>query len=151
MGPLYHLLLEEERVQAVKEAVRVLKPGGRLFATIVTRFAPFREAASREPEWVIENPEYSQQMLETGIHEKPEKWAKAYFMHPDDLAPLMGGCGLKTLSLMGCEGVVSGHEENVNALQGDAWQIWVEFNYRLGKEPTLYGASSHLLFVGEKP
>jgi len=151
MGPLYHLLLKEERVRAVKEAVRVLKPGGRIFAAVVTRFAPFRESASRMPEWVIEDPEYSLQMLETGIHEMPEKWAKAYFMHPDELAPLMEGCDIKTLLMVGCEGVVSGHEEKVNELQGEAWQIWVDFNYRLGKEPTLYGASSHLLYVGEKP
>jgi SAM-dependent methyltransferase len=151
MGPLYHLLLKEERLRAVQEAVRVLKPGGRFFAAVVTRFAPFRESASRAPEWVLENPDYAEQMLATGLHEEPEKWAKAYFMHPDEVTPLMEGCGLRSLLLVGCEGIVGGHEDKINELQRKEWQVWVDLNYRLGKEPSLYGASSHLLYVGEKP
>ena len=44
-GPLYHLLQEAERLQVVREARRVLRGNGRLFAAFVSRFAPFRDAA----------------------------------------------------------------------------------------------------------
>jgi S-adenosylmethionine-dependent methyltransferase len=151
MGPLYHLLLEEERAKAVREAVGVLKPGGRFFGAVVTRFAPFRESASSIPDWVLKEHDYALRILDTGLHEEPKKWARAYFMHPDELILLMDGCGLQPLLIVGCEGIVAGHEERVNALQGEDWQIWVELNYRLGKEPCLYGASDHLLYIGEKP
>ena len=70
-------------------------------------------------------------------------WGKE--THPDEIKPLMESCGLKTLRLIGCEGIVAGHEEKVNELKGEAWDIWVELNYRLGREPTLYGAADHLL------
>jgi S-adenosylmethionine-dependent methyltransferase len=149
MGPLYHLLSVEERRQAVLEGMRVLKSGGRFFASFITRFAPFRESASDVPHWILENHDYAMQMLKTGLHEKPEKFAKAYFAHPGEIVPLMEGCGLKTLQLLGCEGVVAGHEEKVNDLQGESWDAWVELNYRLGMEPSLYGASDHLLYIGE--
>jgi S-adenosylmethionine-dependent methyltransferase len=151
MGPLYHLLLEKERVEAIQEAMKILKPRGRFFSSFITRFAPFREAASSVPSWVLENRDYALRMLETGFHEAPEKFAKAYFTHPDDVIPMMEGCGLKTLLLLGCEGVVAGHEEKVNALQGEDWDQWVDLNYRLGQEPSLYGASDHLFYIGEKP
>jgi SAM-dependent methyltransferase len=151
MGPLYHLLLKEERVQAVREAKRVLRRGGRIFSAVVTRFAPFREAARSMPEWVLSNREYAQRMLETGLHEKPTKWAKAYFTHPEQFIPIMEDAGVQTLQVVGCEGIVAGHEDLVNELEGEDWEIWVELNYTLGKEPSLYGASDHLLYVGEKP
>jgi SAM-dependent methyltransferase len=47
MGPLYHLLTIRERLQAVMESERVLKPGGLIFAAFITRFALFRDAASK--------------------------------------------------------------------------------------------------------
>src|SRR5258705_3537485 len=41
LGPLYHLIEHEDRVQALSEARRVLKPGGVLFAAVISRFASF--------------------------------------------------------------------------------------------------------------
>src|SRR5262249_3295711 len=69
MGPLYHLLNENQRRQAVSEARRVLKPSGTVFATVITRYAPARWSAKNEPEW-FEN--YGKQILETGIWPGPE-------------------------------------------------------------------------------
>lgn len=151
MGPLYHLLSHAERVQAVQEAVRVLKPRGRLFAAFITRFALFRYFANGEPGWLAENPEYARQLLDIGIHDRSTGFAKAYYVHPDEVRPLMEDCGLGTLSLVGCEGIGAGHDTKVNELVGEAWEAWADLNYRLGQEPTLYGASDHLLYVGEKP
>lgn len=151
MGPLYHLLSHEERVQAIREAMRVLVPGGRLFASFITRFAPFRYVATGEPAWLAANPAYARQLLETGIHDRPTEFAQAYYAHPTEVVPLMEACGLRTLALVGCEGVVAEHEHKINELAAEAWEAWVELNYGLGQDPSLHGASDHLLYVGEKP
>ena len=151
MGPLYHLLSHTDRVQAIQEAMRVLKPHGRLFAAFITRFAPFRYVANGEPDWLMGNQEYAQQLLETGVHNQPPTtFTKAYYVHPREVVPLMENQGLRTLCLIGCEGVVAGHEGKVNELTGEAWQAWVELNYKLGQDPSLHGAADHLLYVGEK-
>ncbi|MBN2548798.1 MAG: class I SAM-dependent methyltransferase [Anaerolineales bacterium] len=150
MGPLYHLLSFRERVQAIHEARRVLQPGGRLFAAFITRFAPFRYMVMSDPAWLAENPAYALQLLETGIHDNPTGFAKAYYVHPNEVAPLMEGCGLRTLSLVGCEGVLAEFDDQVSELTGKAWEAWVDLNYKLGQDPALYGASDHLLYVGEK-
>ena len=39
LGPLYHLTQAQDRRQALAEARRVLRPGGRLMAVAVSRFA----------------------------------------------------------------------------------------------------------------
>jgi len=151
MGPLYHLFSHGERVQAIQEAMRVLKPRGKLFAAFITRFAPFRYVANGEPDWLVGNQEYALQLLETGVHDQPPTtFTKAYYVHPREVVPLMENQGLRTLCLVGCEGVVAGHEGKVNELMGEAWQAWVELNYKLGQDPSLHGAADHLLYVGEK-
>ena len=148
LGPLYHLLTAVERQQAVAEARRVLKPNGILFAAFITRFAPFRDIAQGYPDWILENREYIEQVLQTGVHDQAIGFTNAYFAHPDEIIPFMEAAGFATLALIGCEGVVAGHEENVNALQGEAWELWVDLNYRLGQDPALRGAADHLLHVG---
>lgn len=150
LGPLYHLQEKEEREVAILEARRVVKSGGLLFAAFITRFAPFRQAASEEPEWVIENYKYAFELLETGKHVKAKAFPSAYFAHPDEIDRLMDECNMQKVALMGCEGVVAGHEGLVNEFEGEDWEKWVELNYQLGQEPSLFGASDHILYVGKK-
>jgi ubiquinone/menaquinone biosynthesis C-methylase UbiE len=149
LGPLYHLQNRKERKAAILEARRVVKTGGLFFAAFVTRFAPFRHAASEEPEWVIKNFGYAFELLHTGKHVKAKAFPSAYFTHPDEIEPLMEECDIQKVMLMGCEGIVAGHERLVNNFEGEDWDKWVELNYRLGQDPSLYGASDHMLYVGK--
>jgi S-adenosylmethionine-dependent methyltransferase len=149
-GPLYHLLVEEERLQAVREAMRLLRPGGSLFATFITRFAQFRWAAYYDATWLARDREYTERFLATGIHRHPDLFTDAYFAHPDEIVPFMESAGLSTVCMVGCEGAVSHNEERVNRLEGDDWAYWAQLNYRLGQEPSMYGASDHLLYIGRK-
>ncbi len=150
MGPLYHLLSEAARRRAVLEARRCLRPGGVIFAAFITRFAPLRDLAARDPAGLLEQPDYVERLWRTGVHDSGEGFTAAYFAHPNEVAPFMEAQGFATLGLLGCEGVVAGHEGEVNALTGEAWTRWVDLNYRLGRDPALWGASDHLLYIGRK-
>ena len=150
MGPLYHLVVESERIQAMREAARVLKPGGTLFAAFITRFSPFRDSAQGYPEWIADNWEYALHLLETGAHEVGRGFTEAYFAHPREVEPLLRAANLEPVIVIGCEGVVAGHESLINKLSGAAWERWVELNYRLGRDPATHGASDHLLAVGRR-
>jgi S-adenosylmethionine-dependent methyltransferase len=152
MGPLYHLLTLRERIQAVMEAERVLKPEGLIFAAFITRFAGFRDAAARGfMTQVAANPKKYLDFLATGVYVADGSgFTDAYFAHPEEVIPLMESVGLHTLALAGLEGVIAGNEAHANQLDGDDWDFWVDLNYRLGLEPSLHGAADHLLYVGRK-
>jgi S-adenosylmethionine-dependent methyltransferase len=154
MGPLYHLLEEAERQQALKEARRVLKPGRPLFAAFLSRYASLRWAAVHEPTWPLENPERMESELATGV--LPPRGAEglgfvAYFAHPAEVAPLIRRAGLEVEIVLGVEGLVSMNEDGVNALSGEAWETWVDLNYRLAPDPSIHGCVEHLLAVAVKP
>jgi ubiquinone/menaquinone biosynthesis C-methylase UbiE len=154
MGPLYHLLAEEDRRQALREARRVLRFGGLLFAAFITRNAVIRWAAKEEPDWIIRHPERLKALLSSGaLRKAPGEpgFTSAHFAHPNEIKPLMESEGFETLDLIACEGVVSMIEEKINELTDEAFAAWVELNYVLGKDPNVHGAAEHLLYVGRKP
>ena len=154
MGPLYHLLEEADREQALVEAQRVLKPGGALFVAFISRYAVPRWAAAHEPTWPLENPELLEAILTSGV--LPPRGAEgerfvAHFAHPTEVAPLCRRAGFEVVIVLGVEGMVSMIEAGVNALSGEDWEAWVDLNYRLAVDPSIHGCVEHLLVVAVKP
>jgi len=152
MGPLYHLLDAGEREKAVREARGVLKPGAPVFAAFITRYAPILYAAAYEPE-MIKDENRLEEMLATGLLKAEVEgrgFTDAYLAHPSEVKPFMEAGGFETLDVIACEGIVGTCEDKINVLTGEQWEGWVELNYRLGKDPTVWGAAYHLLYVGRK-
>jgi ubiquinone/menaquinone biosynthesis C-methylase UbiE len=154
MGPLYHLLEEEQRLQALAESVRVLKPGGPLFAAFITRYAGLRYYATNDPGWLHENPQKAEEALSTGVFPpegKGDQEFVAYFAHPGEVTPLCREAGLEMVATLGVEGLVSMIEEKVNALSGAAWDAWADLNYGVAADPSIHGITEHLLAIAIKP
>ena len=159
MGPLYHLLNETERKQALAEAYRVVKPGGPVFAAFITRYAAHIDAVAHYPERAVEEAQDYLQIAQTGLlPPRPDGDAAdgvvaftAYFAHPTEVAPLCRSVGLDVDTVLGVEGLVSLREELVNALGGDAWEFWVDVNYQIAHDPVVHGGVEHLLAVCRKP
>lgn len=153
MGPCYHLLEREERQQAILEGKRVLKSGGVLLTSFISRYAGHRDAALRDPEWIVREAAESEEILNSGRlgpHRDGPNFI-AYFTHPNEAPALFWEAGLEVNALLGVEGLVGAIEERVNGLDGELWQRWVELNYRVAPDPSIHGTVEHLLVVAHKP
>ena len=154
MGPLYHLLHEEERLAALAEARRVVRPGGLVVAAFISRYAGHRWAAASEPTWLVDDPDSERKLLDSGLLPprplRPGGFV-AYFAHPSEVEPLCRRAGLEVQAVLGVEGLVSQIEEGVNQLTGDAWDRWVDVNWRVAPDPSLHGGAEHLLAVARRP
>jgi SAM-dependent methyltransferase len=149
LGPLYHLLTAEDRSRAACEALRVVRPGGVLFAAFITFYAPFRDAIARGYlKDYVDNPALVEQLLATQAANPG--FTDAWFARPAEVRPWMESFGLRTLTLLAAEGLVTGHEQHINALDEVSFEFWADLNYRFAPDPHLYGAADHLLYVGEK-
>jgi SAM-dependent methyltransferase len=154
MGPLYHLLHADERLCALREVYRVLKPGGHLFAAFLTRYAVARYCAANEPYWPLEEPGIWQQVLDDGILPPRGEEASAfvaYGAHPSEVLPSIRKAGFEPQSLLGVEGLVSMIEGTVNELSGTAWSLWADLNYQVASDPSIHGCVEHLLAIAVRP
>jgi S-adenosylmethionine-dependent methyltransferase len=151
MGPLYHLVEEADRQATLREARRVLRPRGLVFAAFLTRYAPIRKMAKESPEWPLKEPDRFARILEQGVvlaTDREKGFPDSYFAHPTEVKPFMEAGGFETLDLLACEGVVSMIEEKLNKSSPEAFEVWVEVNYRLGRDLCTHGGAEHLLYVG---
>jgi ubiquinone/menaquinone biosynthesis C-methylase UbiE len=151
MGPLYHLLDAGDRRRAILEAKRVLKARGRFFAVYITRTAVLRFWAKYDPMRVAGDRGRYEEHLRTGEVRDNFGFTDVYLAHPREITPAMEDAGFTTLDLVSCEGVISMIREKINDLTGDAWETWMDLNYRLGRDPSNHGTAEHLMYIGEKP
>src|SRR5215218_6986918 len=75
LGPLYHLTDAAERLRALREAYRVLRPGGVTFAAAISRYASALDGVARD---LFADPSFAaivRQDLEQGQHRNAtDKW-----------------------------------------------------------------------------
>jgi SAM-dependent methyltransferase len=155
LGPLYHLQERADRVVALREAHRVLRPGGVVAAAAITRFAPLLDGLARGR---LLDPGFEpilEQDLRDGRHvnpepvDRPEWFTTAYFHHPDELGPELTDAGFALEAVLAVEGPAAFHDELEGWLADpERRELLLRAIRRVEAEPSLLGASSHLLAVG---
>lgn len=151
MGPLYHLVAEADRKAAVSEASERLRPGGILVSSFISRFGVMGDLLKNVPHW-IEGQAEVRSLLSKGRRpdDSPRGGFRGYFALVTEIAPLHEALGFETLRLAGIEPGISADDESYNQLEGRQRQLWLDLFHEISTEPSILGASRHLLYVGRK-
>jgi ubiquinone/menaquinone biosynthesis C-methylase UbiE len=155
LGPLYHLTERADRVQALREAYRILKPGGVVIAAAISRFASLMSGLMDDLLKERVFAEIVTRDLQDGQHRNPENhpayFTTAFFHHPDELKAEALEAGFTVDGPFGVEGP-SWMTANLDAYTDDPalWARLLDFMARIETEPTMLGVSSHLLVAGRK-
>src|SRR5262249_24929580 len=154
-GPLYHLTDRADRLRALREAHRALRPGGVLLAAAISRFASALDGLCRG---FLKDPPFAEIVrrdLTDGQHRnptgRPEYFMDTFFHHPDELHTEVVQAGFASAA--------------VYAVEGPCWLLpdfdawWENGEYRerllqiartLETERALLGVSAHLVAAATK-
>jgi len=154
-GPLYHLTAKQDRLQALREAHRVLKPGAICLAVGISRFASTMDGLRRGLLKDARFAEIAKQDLKNGQHRNPtgnlEYFTDTFFHHPDELRDEVASVGFRVSGVYGVEG------PSWLLPDVDAWWADSELRERLLQiarevetETALIGASAHIMAAAHK-
>lgn len=154
LGPLYHLPERPDRIAALEESLRVLKPGGVLFCAAISQFASLLDGLKKG---YLFNPEFSKIVLKDlneGRHENPEMdpryFTTARFHRPEELEEEITEAGFDLMKTVGLEGPAW--------LLGNFDDLWADASKRaemltflklIETESSLLGVSAHILSVAK--
>lgn len=156
LGPLYHLTDRSDRVRALNEGARVVRPGGLVFVAAISRFASLLDGLSRA---FLLDPRFRtlvEHDLRDGQHRNPDRvphwFTTAYFHHPSELPDEAAAAGLRCVEVVGVEGVAGWFGNVFEHWDDPACRDAILFAAQaVESEPSLIGASAHLLMVTQRP
>jgi SAM-dependent methyltransferase len=151
LGPLYHLPARDDRMKALAEAHRVLRPGGLLAAAAIscyTLLLGLLRARKAEEGTLIALAD----VLANGRLLKSETFTTAYFHQPQELRGELLAAGLTEVEVLAVEGPRWVHFETAGPREGaagtpddpDLLAQAVAVARLVETEPSLLGSSAHI-------
>lgn len=151
MGPLYHLLEKEDRESAVYNALRLLKPGGILFASFISINGGICFAMKNLPEALLDPDEaepiqcYVENRMFCG-----NGFTKACMFAPKEVLPFFASFPLEKLHLLGQESILAPCEDQLVACSQEVVDAWVKLGIQVCEREDLLSFSEHILYIGKK-
>jgi SAM-dependent methyltransferase len=153
MGPLYHLPDPRDRLAALFEAARILRPGGRLISEVITRHLWLLDATVKG---TIDDADVRSRIavnLERGLSTDPDHlldggfWA--YLHRVDEVGEEVEAAGFVDPELIGVEG----HAwllADLEALLEEPTPL-LDVLRLIEREPSMLGVSAHIITGSTKP
>ena len=160
MGPLYHLRDREERLQSLRESLRVLKKGGLLVAAGISKFSSMTWGLSvyGEKNDFIDDPVFFDMIkgeLITGNHIRPKEYpkfiAESYFTTSEEMKAEVAEVSFTVEKAIAVEGCIWFTPHLTEKWEDEASRERLLDIVRITEsEPEMMGMSPHFLVVARK-
>ena len=157
LGPFYHLTQAADRERAASEIVRVLKPHGIALVAFMPIYTFLRRTLALPDERRhLAQAEFVDRLMQTGVfvNDIPGRFSAGYGVRPQAVAPFMEQHGFNTLALLADTGFAAAHVRYLQALAAadpPAYAQAMEIIVGTASDPSVWGGSIHLVYVGQKP
>ncbi|MDO4322986.1 MAG: class I SAM-dependent methyltransferase [Lachnospiraceae bacterium] len=150
LGPLYHLYRTEEKRQALREAIRVTRPGGVIFAAYVISDGCLLDEGFLRGN--INVADYIAKGLLDASTFAARSEPKDLFelVRKEDIDALMSVFPVSRLHYAASDGCALLMREAVDAMEEDVFELYLKYHFAVCERGDLLGITSHALDVFRK-
>ena len=147
LGPLYHLYDKEDKRQALREAIRVTRQGGIIFAAYVISDGCLIDEGFKRGN--ISVAEY----VRTGLLDAENFAARSEpkdlfeLVRKEDIDDLMSVFPVKRLHYVSSDGCSLLLREAIDAMDGDTFNLYLKYHFATCEREDLAGITSHSLDI----
>ena len=147
LGPLYHLYNDEDKRQALREAIRVTKKGGVVFAAYVISDGCLLEMAFRHHK--IDVAQYIKDGLLDGETFAAKSEPKDLFelVRKEDVDALMKAFPVTRLHYVATDGCAPLLREEIDAMDDEAFQLYLRYHFATCEREDMLGVSNHVVDI----
>lgn len=147
LGPIYHLIKEEDRKKGIEEALRVLKKDGILVIAYISRYATFVNYINRKKDNICEEGLYN--IAKTGLEFGDERDC-FYYSTYQEMEKLMTSFRTKKINHISTDGIGGTLRDWINEFSDAQFQKWMEYHLMTCQDESLIGYSQHGLYICKK-
>ena len=147
-GPMYHLYTLEDKVQALNEAKRVTKPGGKIFVAYCMNEYSILTYGFKE--------NHIRESIEAGkvdkeFHVLSEKEDLYSYVRLEDIEEINKQAGgMHRIQIIAADGPANYMRTILNAMDKETYETFIEYHLTTCERADLLGASAHTLDILEK-
>ena len=150
LGPLYHLYATDDKRQALREAIRVTRPGGVVFAAYVISDGCLLDEGFHRGN--INVAAYVEQGLLDGVTFAAKSEPKDLFelVRKEDVDELMRGFSTTRLHYVATDVCALLLREDIDAMDDETFRLYLDYHFATCERADLLGITSHALDVFRK-
>ncbi len=141
LGPLYHLHSDTDKLQCIREAKRVCKPGGKIFFAFITNDIVILTMQQEHPDYLLKG-DYNKETFR--LDDFP-----FVFHTVQRCRELLNQGGIRICKEIASDGVSELLKDLINGMDDATYQQYLRYHFYICEKPECLGMSNHLLFVGE--
>ena len=150
LGPLYHLYTIEDKRQAIREAIRVTKPGGVIFAAYAISDGCLLDDGFQRGEFNIA------QYIENGLLDADTFAAKSKpkdlfdLVRKEDIDELMSVFSVARLHYAASDGCALFMREAVDKMDNETFELYLKYHFATCEREDMMGSTSHSIDIFKK-
>ncbi len=144
LGPMYHLHSRSDQLKALKEARRVTRKGGIIFvAYVMNEYSIIQYCFKKNM--------IAQCLAEGSVtedfHTVPDEKQLYTYVRLEDIDSINAQVGIERIKIIAADGPADYMRRELNAMDEEAFGLFVKYQQAICERPELLGASSHLVDI----
>lgn len=144
LGPLYHLIGDDEKVKALAEAKRVTRPGGLIFvAYLMNEYSILSYCFDEERIGAL----LDKGVVDSNYHIQTPDGELYDYVRLEDINRLNAKAGLERVTIFSPDGAADYMRTRINHMSDETFSRFIEYQKCISERQDLIGAGSHVVDV----